>query len=128
MLDICTDKTTAWCLASTQSYNHSEEWRVLLCSLIVCPLVSCCGSKRLLYVNVFFPDEDAKIIAKLEQANEALTQELEEVKATLSQTEETLKGEEEQKTLYHNHMNKTCNSLMSTVKGLMAVLKQVSFD
>lgn len=71
------------------------------------------------------PDEDSKVKAQLEQANKALTRELEEVKSTLSQTEETLKTVEEQKTIYHNHIIKTSNTLMSSVKGLLGVLKKV---
>lgn len=72
------------------------------------------------------PDEDAKVKAQLEQANKALSRELEEVKNTLSQTEQTLKTVEEQKTIYHDHMVKTSNTLMSTVKGLLVVLKKVA--
>lgn len=73
----------------------------------------------------FIPDEDSKVKTQLEQANKALTRELEEVKSTLSQTEQTLKTVEEQKTIYHNHIIKTSNTLMSSVKGLMGVLKKV---
>ncbi len=71
------------------------------------------------------PEEDAKAKAQLEQANKALSRELEEVKSTLSQTEETLKAVEEQKTIYHDQIIKTSNTLMSSVKGLLAVLKKV---
>lgn len=69
-------------------------------------------------------DEEVKIKAQLEQANKALSRELEEVKSTLSQTEQTLKGVKEQKMIYHDQISKTSTALMSTVKGLMAVLKQ----
>ncbi|TMS04336.1 Cell division cycle and apoptosis regulator protein 1 [Larimichthys crocea] len=68
--------------------------------------------------------EDAKAKAQLEQANKSLSKELDEVKSTLSQTEQSLKAAEEQKTMYHDHMSKTSSTLMSTVKGLMAVLKK----
>lgn len=71
-------------------------------------------------------EEDAKAKAQLEQANRALTKELEEVKSTLGQTEQTLKTVEEQKTIYYDHVFKTSNTLMSTVKGLLAVLKKVT--
>lgn len=71
-------------------------------------------------------EEDAKAKAQLDQANRALTRELEEVKSTLSQTEQTLKTVDEQKTIYHDHVFKTSNTLMSTVKGLLAVLKKVT--
>ena len=70
-------------------------------------------------------DEDAKVKAQLEQANKALSKELEEVKTTLGQTEQNLKAEEEQKTTYHSQISKTCNSLMTTVKGLMSVMTKV---
>lgn len=70
-------------------------------------------------------DEDAKIKTQLEQTNKALSKELEEVKSTLSQTEQTLKAVEEQRTTYRDHMSKSANSLMATVKGLLAVLKKV---
>ncbi|KAG8000122.1 Cell division cycle and apoptosis regulator protein 1 [Nibea albiflora] len=73
-------------------------------------------------------EEDAKVKAQLEQANKALSKELEEVKSTLSQTEQSLKAAEEQKTMYHDHMSKTSHTLMSTVKGLMAVLKKDEVD
>lgn len=69
-------------------------------------------------------DEDAKAKAQLEQANKSLSRELEEVKSSLSQTEQTLKAAEEQKTVYHDHINKTCNTLMSTVKGMLTVMKK----
>lgn len=69
-------------------------------------------------------DEDAKVKGQLEQANKSLSRELEEVKSTLSQTEQTLKAAEEQKTIYHEQMSRSATSLMSTVKGLMAVLKK----
>lgn len=75
--------------------------------------------------SVFIPDEDAKVKAQLEQSNKALSRELEEVKSTLSLTEQTLKNAEEQKTIYHDHMSKTSSTLMSTAKGLLAVLKKV---
>lgn len=61
----------------------------------------------------------------MEQANKALSRELEEVKSTLNQTEQTLKAVEEQKTIYYNQISKTSTTLMSTVKGLLAVLKKV---
>ncbi|XP_013879868.1 cell division cycle and apoptosis regulator protein 1 isoform X2 [Austrofundulus limnaeus] len=69
-------------------------------------------------------EESAKVIAELEQANKTLTTELEEVKSTLSQTEETLSTVQEQKTIYYDLMNKSATSLMSTVKGLMEVLNE----
>lgn len=71
------------------------------------------------------PDEDAKVKGQLEQANKSLTRDLEEVKNTLSQTEKTLKAVEEQKTIYHEHLGKTCKTLMDSVKGLLAVTKKV---
>lgn len=70
-------------------------------------------------------EEDAKVKAQLEQANKALTKELEEVKSTLGQTEQTLKSVEEQKTIYHDNIVKTSNTLMSTVKGLLELMKKV---
>lgn len=69
-------------------------------------------------------DEDAKVKAQVEQANKCLSRELEEVKSTLSQTEQTLKAVEEQKTVYHEQLSKLTGSLMSTVKGLLVVLKK----
>lgn len=75
----------------------------------------------------FVTDEDAKVKAQLEQSNKALTRELEEVKRTLSQTEHTLTSVKEQKTMYHEHIVKTSNSLMSTVKGLLGLMKKVKF-
>lgn len=66
-----------------------------------------------------------KVKTQLEQTNKALSKELEEVKNTLSQTKETLKATEEQKTVYHSHINKTSSTLLSTVKELLAVLKKV---
>lgn len=63
--------------------------------------------------------------AQLEQSNKALTRELEEVKRTLSQTEQTLTSVTEQKTIYHEHIVKTSNSLMSTVKGLLGLMRKV---
>lgn len=78
-----------------------------------------------LTVTVSFLDEDAKVKAQLEQANKVLSRELEEVKSVLSQTEQTLKTAEEQNVVYHDQMSKSANSLMATVKGLLAVLKQV---
>lgn len=66
-----------------------------------------------------------KVIAELEQAKKALTKELEEVKSTLSQTEETLSTVKEQKKIYYDLMKKSATSLMSTVKGLMEVLNEV---
>lgn len=69
-------------------------------------------------------DEDAKVKAQVEQANKTLIRELEEVKGTLSQTEQTLKAADEQKTIYHNQINKTSNTLTSSVKELLAVLKK----
>lgn len=74
----------------------------------------------------FLPDEDAKVKAQLEQANKALSKELEEVKSTLSQTEQTLKTVEEQNTTYHDHIYKTSNTLMATVKAMLGVLKKVT--
>lgn len=72
------------------------------------------------------PDDDAKVKAQLDLANKSLSQELEEVKTTLSQTEKTLKATEEQRTIYHEHLEKTCRTLMESVKGLMAVTKNVT--
>lgn len=80
-------------------------------------------------INLFLwrlPEEDAKVKAQLEQANKSLSRELEEVKSSLSDTEQTLKTSEEQKTLYHDHLFKSSNTLMTTVKGMLAVLKKVS--
>lgn len=71
-------------------------------------------------------DECGKVRAQLEQANKALTRELEVVKSTLSQTEQTLKTVAEEKTIYHEHIVKTSNTLMSTFKGLLGVLKKVT--
>lgn len=69
-------------------------------------------------------EEDAKVKAQLEQANKILSKELEEVKSTLSQTEQSLKMVEEQKTIYHDQISKTSKTLMSTFKGLLAVLNK----
>lgn len=76
-------------------------------------------------IFVALPEEDAKVKTQLEQANKALSQELEEVKSTLSDTEQTLKSTEEQKTIYHDQLFKSSNTLMATVKGMLAVLKKV---
>lgn len=65
--------------------------------------------------------------AQLEKSNKALTRELEEVKRTLNQTEQTLTSVKEQKTVYHDHIVKTSNSLMSTVKGLLGLMSKVEF-
>lgn len=73
-----------------------------------------------------FLDEDAKVKAQLEQANKTLSRELEEVKSTLSDTEQTLKTTEKQNAVYHDHLFKSSNTLMTTVKGMLAVLKRVS--
>ncbi|XP_015799866.3 cell division cycle and apoptosis regulator protein 1 [Nothobranchius furzeri] len=67
-------------------------------------------------------EENAKVKLQLEQANNTLSRELEEVRETLRQTEETLRAAEEKKTLYHELIRKSANSLTSTVKGLMEVL------
>ncbi|XP_061600546.1 cell division cycle and apoptosis regulator protein 1 isoform X2 [Cololabis saira] len=69
-------------------------------------------------------EEDAKVKTHFEQANKALSKELEEVKSSLSQTKQTLSAVEDQKTIYHKMINKSANSLMSTAKGLMEVLKK----
>ncbi|XP_056147667.1 cell division cycle and apoptosis regulator protein 1 isoform X2 [Lampris incognitus] len=69
-------------------------------------------------------EDDAKIVAQLEQANKTLSIELEEVKNTLSQTQVTLEATEEHKTSYHNQLHKTANTLSATVKDLLAVLKK----
>ncbi|MEQ2173814.1 hypothetical protein GOODEAATRI_001315, partial [Goodea atripinnis] len=61
----------------------------------------------------------------LEQANKALTKELEEVTSTLSRTEETLRAVKQQKTIYYDLMSTSANSLMTTVNGLLDVLKKV---
>lgn len=61
----------------------------------------------------------------MEQANKSLSRELEEVKSTLSQTEQTLKTVEEEKKVYREILSKSANSLMSTVKGVLEVLKKV---
>lgn len=82
---------------------------------------------RVTLLLCLIPEEDAKVKVQLEQANKALSRELEEVKNNLSQTEETLKTVEEQRTIYHDHMIKTSNTLMSTVKGLLGVLKKVAY-
>lgn len=76
-------------------------------------------------VLCLIPEEDAKVKAQLEQANKILSKELEEVKSTLSQTEQSLKMVEEQKTIYHDQISKTSKTLMSTFKGLLAVLNKV---
>lgn len=78
------------------------------------------------FPGVFFPDEDAKVKAQLEQANKALSRELEELKSTLGDTEQTLKTTEQQNAVYHQHLFKSSNTLMATVKGMLAVLKKVS--
>ncbi|MEQ2278866.1 Cell division cycle and apoptosis regulator protein 1 [Ameca splendens] len=69
-------------------------------------------------------EEDAKVAGHLEQANKALTKELEEVTSTLSQTEETLRAVKQQKTIYYDLMSTSANSLMTTVNGLLDVLKK----
>lgn len=92
----------------------------------LCPLSFLTTTENLqLFHWSFVPDEDAKVKAQLEQSNKALTRELEEVKRTLSQTEQTLTSVTEQKTMYHEHIVKTSNSLMSTVKGLLGLMKKV---
>uniref|UniRef100_A0A3B4A6A0 Cell division cycle and apoptosis regulator protein 1 n=1 Tax=Periophthalmus magnuspinnatus TaxID=409849 RepID=A0A3B4A6A0_9GOBI len=70
-------------------------------------------------------EEDVKVITQLEQANKALTKELEEVKEALSQAEEALKSTEEQKSVFHSHLSKTSSTLLTTVKELLTVLKKV---
>lgn len=74
----------------------------------------------------FVAEEDTKVKAQLEKSNKALTRELEEVKRTLNQTEQTLTSVKEQKTIYHDHIVKTSNSLMSTVKGLLGLTSKVA--
>lgn len=69
-------------------------------------------------------EEDAKLKAQLEHANEALTKELEEVTSTLSRTEETLRAVKEQKTIYYELMRKSANSLMTNVNELLDVLRK----
>lgn len=83
----------------------------------------------ILHVSLLFfllADECGKVRLQLEQTNKTLTKELEEVKSNLSQTEQTLKTVEEEKTIYHEHIVKTSNTLMSTFKGLLGVLKKVT--
>lgn len=71
-------------------------------------------------------EEDVKAMAKLEEANSALSKELEEVKEALRSTEETLKSTEETKTEFHSHISKTSSTLLATVKELLTVLKKDS--
>lgn len=68
--------------------------------------------------------EDGKVKAQVEEANRELSRELEEVKGSLSQTEQTLKAAEEQKSLFHQQLSDTSNTLTATVKDLLAVLKK----
>ncbi|KAK1905985.1 Cell division cycle and apoptosis regulator protein 1 [Dissostichus eleginoides] len=68
--------------------------------------------------------EDGKVKAQVEEANRALSRELEEVKGSLSETEQTLKAAEEQKSLFHQQLSDTSNTLTATVKDLLAVLKK----
>lgn len=70
-------------------------------------------------------DEDSKVKAQVEQANTALSKELEEVKSTLSNTEQTLKVTDEQRNIYLDQISQTSNTLTSAVKELLAVLKKV---
>uniref|UniRef100_A0AAV2JMB2 Cell division cycle and apoptosis regulator protein 1 n=1 Tax=Knipowitschia caucasica TaxID=637954 RepID=A0AAV2JMB2_KNICA len=78
--------------------------------------------------KLFFQDnkmeKDVKVITQLEQANKALSKELEEVKDSLSQAKDALKSSEEQKRVYHTHMSKTSTTLLSTAKELLTVLKK----
>ncbi|XP_024152756.1 cell division cycle and apoptosis regulator protein 1 isoform X2 [Oryzias melastigma] len=69
-------------------------------------------------------EDDSKVKAQLEQANKAFSQELEEVKSSLSQTERTLGSVEEQRALYRELLIKSAHSLTSTVRGLLDVLKK----
>lgn len=85
-----------------------------------------CSSFSLVTLSCLILEEDAKVKLQLEQANKALSRELEDVKGNLSQTEQTLKTVEEQKTIYHDQIVKTSNTLMASFKGLMAVIKKVS--
>uniref|UniRef100_A0A3B3WGG9 Cell division cycle and apoptosis regulator protein 1 n=1 Tax=Poecilia mexicana TaxID=48701 RepID=A0A3B3WGG9_9TELE len=70
-------------------------------------------------------EEDAKLKAQLELANKSLSKELEEVTSALSRTEETLRAVKEKKTVYYELMSNSANSLMTTVNGLLDVLKKV---
>lgn len=85
-----------------------------------------CSSFSLVTLSFLILEEDAKVKLQLEQANKALSRELEDVNGNLSQTEQTLKTVEEQKTIYHDQIVKTSNTLMASFKGLMAVIKKVS--
>lgn len=67
-------------------------------------------------------DEDTKAMGSMEQANKALSKELEEVKGMLGQTQENLKTTEELKTTYHHQIDKCASSLTSAVKELLATL------
>uniref|UniRef100_A0A3P9ALM0 Cell division cycle and apoptosis regulator protein 1 n=1 Tax=Esox lucius TaxID=8010 RepID=A0A3P9ALM0_ESOLU len=70
-------------------------------------------------------DEDTKQIIQLVSANKALSKDLEEVKGTLSQTENSLHATEEQKTVYHDQLSRTLSSLGSAMKELQGVLQKV---
>lgn len=61
-------------------------------------------------------------MGSMEQANKALSKELEEVKGMLGQTQENLKTTEELKTTYHQQIDKCASSLTSAVKELLATL------
>ena len=65
-------------------------------------------------------------MGSMEQANKALSKELEEVKGTLGLTQETLKTTEELKTTYHRQINTCAGSLTSAVKELLATLGKVT--
>lgn len=54
-----------------------------------------------------------------------MSKELEEVKSTLSHTEQTLKATDAQKNIYLEQISKTSSSLTSSVKELLAVMKKV---
>ncbi|XP_034148520.1 cell division cycle and apoptosis regulator protein 1 isoform X12 [Esox lucius] len=69
-------------------------------------------------------DEDTKQIIQLVSANKALSKDLEEVKGTLSQTENSLHATEEQKTVYHDQLSRTLSSLGSAMKELQGVLQK----
>ncbi|KAM6956273.1 cell division cycle and apoptosis regulator protein 1-like [Aplochiton taeniatus] len=71
-------------------------------------------------------EEDTKTMLALEEANKALSKELEELRSTLDQTQETLKASEEQKTSYHNQLFKITETLSASVKDTLGILKMVS--
>ncbi|XP_062852153.1 cell division cycle and apoptosis regulator protein 1 [Trichomycterus rosablanca] len=67
-------------------------------------------------------DVDAKHIAELESANQGLTRELEQVKASLKETEKNLQACEQQKNSYQHHLHSTLSSLSTVMKDLQSAL------